>query len=244
METEYNSATLKDYPVECPGDVQIGDEIVCQEYVYHEFSVPAGDRTIYAKVILKALGCSTDIPTLTLKLHKSEGFDPLLPNTEIIREGRSLLLKRRKKWEDEDLRLKEEKEFTDFLNAGVFTIKKVWHKKDKNGQQGFARQETVRGLDAVEKTVIRLGTEEDGIYFLDSESLERIEGNYPKFNREFYKGPGLYQCKGTMPETDIFRFASLAADITLKWLVRINGHELIELQSFNLVIEKLEQSKS
>jgi hypothetical protein len=101
---------LKNFTIDCTGDVCVGDTIHYTETVWggsHKKPINMGERHIIAKVIKDSYGKKKQQHTFTLLVVDSYGYSPLFKNIKVIRKGRNIYRNGtlRKEWSNEEERL-------------------------------------------------------------------------------------------------------------------------------------------
>lgn len=110
-----NQSGIVSIEIDCTGDVVTGDTIKFTEGVFAgSYRKPnyQGERTLEAEVIKDSYGDLKQQHTFTLKVLKSEGYQPFDAGKIIRRKGRNIYRNgtKRKLWEDESLRYQAQAE--------------------------------------------------------------------------------------------------------------------------------------
>ena len=103
-----------DFPIDCTGDVCVGDRIRWTETVWERVpqagrgpvAVKAGQRTIEARVVRDSYGAAKQQHTFSLVVEKGIGTDAPKAGDRIQRKGRTIYRNgtRRAAWDDEGRR--------------------------------------------------------------------------------------------------------------------------------------------
>lgn len=109
---------IKNFSIDCTGDVVVGDEIEFTEAVFggsHRRPTFLGERTIRARVIKDSYGAEKQQHTFSLEVISSDGYKKLSVGAKTRRKGRNVYRNGtlRREWTDETVRraAQDEKHF-------------------------------------------------------------------------------------------------------------------------------------